>query len=361
LGFAVPQNAPDDTARQQRGVMASPAQLDTAAWKRVAPSCAWLLISSLLSVGCSSATDLDRSDALDIREFVVGEALADLDRNGQFRLNDPFGREAGVTPGYAQRIAAAVIEQFVLSGVGIPGYDSWRQYLERVHGAPIEWGEATVGARSPYYTYPYLLPLPDSAPASARRFHGPHYLVPVLVGSRQVAVVSVSAFTSTSFDATGRLIDTGDNNVRPTGVRYESPIGLPAAPEEAVRHVASRLAVRVARVPYLLQLGDRIAHSYSQWVLTLERPVRIRLLSSGGRVETNTLYVGEFASFADLHPAPPHTLRVFVADATQPAGELVSYVSDGELRSIVWPLRAGAPVRFLEVDMNAHTQAPNGM
>lgn len=304
--------------------------------------------------GCDSPVSPEAQDTLpDVRPYVTPAVLADVDEQGHFRLKTACGSGC-ISEKFAEEIAVAAVREFIIGGVGIAGYPTWRTGLEETFGGPIDWDAAELAERPSYLAQPYVEPLPDTIPPSVRNTFGPHYLIPIMVHGRQVAVISVAAYTTIRLDSLGHLRNASGNDFRPTGISRDSPFGLPASPELAVQEAVRQFGSRVAEVPELLQPHYTIATSYSQWRLVFEKPVRVRRLIDRIAMTTSVLYAGQFPSMIDARPTTGKRLRFFVAADQQPSAELIRIISDASLHEFLWPLRHGFPVRFYEVEPYPH-------
>jgi hypothetical protein len=291
----------------------------------------------------------------DVRELVVGEALAHLDNEGHFILPDlGVTRRSAISSRDAERIALAYVAR-VANGspvAAIPGLQvrSVKAGLEDTHGRPIDWDRLRVGKRPPYIVREYLEALPDSIPPAVQNYFGPHYLVPLHVGDRQILTVSVAAYTPIFVDAQGQLDGSVGNDIWPFAIPHGAATWHPLPPEVAVKQAVEFLGARVSALPYLLQPGHNVSISNSVWVLQLDREIEVRRISDGVVVRSATIYTSQFPSFTDSRPGDPFAFRLFVAADDQPDAERVAFrSSSGGTRELLWPVRAGAPVNFVEV------------
>jgi hypothetical protein len=310
------------------------------------------MLASALAGACDSPTEPNLEPTLpDVRRFVTGEALAHLDERGHFVL-PPLGltRRPAISSDDAERIALAYVARVsrASSLPNIPGFSvtSTKESLETGHGRPIEWERLRLGKRRPYIVHEYLEPLPDSVHPAAHNHFGPHYFVALQIEQRQVLTIAVAAYTPSFVDAEGRLRGFVGNDFRPLAVPYDRAFWHPLPPEVAVKQLVELVGAPVAGVPYLLQPGNGVVVTQAVWVLELQREVELRRLSDGLAVRSTTIYASQFPSITDYHAGKNMALRWFVAAEDQPHFERVWLPLSGEL---VWPIRAGVPVNFLEV------------
>lgn len=328
--------------------------------KRILAAPLWF---ALLWLGCDSPAGLAPVQP-DVRDYVVGEALQNLDASGHFVFND--ATRWGGLPLMSRANAEALVLALLHNTLGSPaigvdpgaglGWESMTDGLEREHGKPITWtgiraggGSGTVLARS------VLAPLPDSLPELNANHWGPHYLVPVWAGGEQVATFAVAATSSADVDENGRIRGTTSGLFSWGGVPWYNPWGHPIPAELAVQHVAKTFHTRIRKVPRLLQPGHNITPRGAQWELTLERPLRVRRLAHDVVVETDRLYVSQYPATAtdDVH-VEAWSVSVFAADADQPTDMTIFFMNPaGSTVQMAWPIQPDAPVNF-------HAVAPAG-
>lgn len=291
----------------------------------------------------------------DVRAYVIGAARENLDSNGHFRLPPPTVQSpySIISAEKAETIALGVIRTWYANpdAQTIRGSTSLVEAAERSHGAPIEWGAVEAGDWAPYFAESHLEPLPGSLGNPAIRHYGPHFLVPLYVGTTPVVVVGVAAYATNIFlDERGFVRRTDDwdggGEFRVTGVPLSlDGVTVPPAPEVAVEFAFKETGVKVRDVPVLGVPGNHVVRTYARWRLRLAEPVEVERIVDGATVVTEDVYVGVFRSFADTRaggsePAGP-ALRLFVAAETQPVVQ--------EVGSVSVPLRSGYAVDLHEV------------
>jgi hypothetical protein len=304
-------------------------------------------------VGCGSPVE-PRARLLvpDVREYVTGAALTNLDSNGHFVINYPSPDPERLTATGAALLALAYIRRIAAGNtIPLPGAEPTKDYVERGHGRPVSWAKAELGPRAPFLALSALSDLPDSLPAFVHNFYGPHYLVPIYTLGRQFSTVAVAASSRGEIDENGFAKGLVGNEFTPVGIPHDAKLGHPASPEAIVQHAATALGARVTEVPYLLQPGYTVSVTQSTWVLILERSVQVRRILDGAVIEVSKLYVGQFSSFTDPRTGSLFNLRFFVPAENQPTTERIRYPTGSETREIFWPIRDGAPVDLREVEV----------
>lgn len=313
----------------------------------------------VLTSGCDS--DPLRPEAVpppppDVRAYVSGSALDNLDENGHFRLTpaDVEGPHAMITAEQAQEIALGVIRTWYANPnvLTFPGSESLVESAERGHGASIDWQAVRPSPRSPYFAESQLEPLPLTLSNPAIRHFGPLYAVPLYVGATPVVVVGVAAYaTNIMVDEKGfiRRADNldGGGEIDVLGIPLSlKRVTVPPSPEHAVEFAALSTGEKVVEVPVLGVPGNRVTRLAARWRVRLEEAVEFERRVDGEIVVTDEIYVGIFRSIADARlggtsSISPPRLRMYVAAATQPTAE--------EIRSTAIPIRAGYAVDLHEV------------
>lgn len=320
----------------------------------------FVIAASVLVVsGCDvSPTEPEAAPvpAPNVRAYVTGAALENLDANGHFQLPAPAVESPYpiISAEAAESIALGVIRTWYANPdvLTLPGTTSPADHAESSHGAPIDWNAVRSGRRIAYFAESHLEPLPDSLGNPAIRHFGPHFLVPLYVGATPVAVVGVAAYaTNVILDERGfvRRSDNldGGGEFTVSGVPLSlNGITIPPAPEVAVEFVFMKTGVRISDVPVLGAPGNRIVRTAARWRLRLVEPVAFERLLDGHEVVTRDVYVGLFQSIADARAggesgSSTARLRIYIAADTQPAVE--------ELGAVQMPLRPGYAVDLHEV------------
>jgi hypothetical protein len=293
----------------------------------------------LIGPGCSDITA--PADAVgpapppNVRAYVAGAALNNLNEDGHFRLSAPVipGPYAAITAAEAEAIANAVIRTWYANPgvVTIPGGSSLAESAEKQHGGRIDWSAVKPTPRDPYFAESHLDPVPHDLGNPTVRWFGPWYLVPMYEGSTPVATVTVAAYaTNLEIDSRGfvhRAAPDGGSEFRVLGIPLAGGgLSMPFTPEAAVEFAFNVTGIKTIEVPVLGVLGNRIASAYARWQIVLERPVTLERLLDHERVVTDTVYVGMFPSSLDGRRGlatdwDPPRARLFVAAESQPATE----------------------------------------
>ena len=288
-----------------------------------------------------------------VRSFVVGDALANLDARGHFRLPAPSvaGPHPLIGEEQATEIAMGVIRTWYANPdvITLSGAESLVTTAERGHEGPIDWAEVRPGPRRPYFAESHLEPLSEELGLPAVRHFGPRFLVPLYVGSVPVVVVSVSGYaTNTTLDDHGFVRRSGNptgGEFRVSGIpRSLGGITLPPAPEVAVRFAVNETGSRVSAVPVLGTPGNYVSSTGSRWRLLLEHEVDFVRLADGQPVVSREIFVGVWPSIADArlgYESTAAALRLFVAAPDQPQAQDLGWAEV--------PLRPGYAVDLHEV------------
>ena len=323
-------------------------------------------IALLLGVALVTCRDLTAPSAQaafdppDARPYVVGEARANLDATGRFRLPDlpALGVESGISRVTARALAVAALESFVTTPP-LPGLLSVADELEAIHGRSIDWARVIPGPRV-FPLMSQLAPLPDSLPILVRRSFGSHYAVPFFVDGVQVAALSVSALATNVLIEDGRIrrdpTEMGGGEFTWEGVPAPWGHGIPLAPEEAVRYVYLRTGVKVRAVPLLARFASDFGPLTHRWIIRLERPVAFTLLHDGSVVTTDTIHVAPLNIGVDRDVGGPRlALRMFVAAPEQPDSEQLQvpeFDTDGNVVGIstyLAQIGSSTPITLMEV------------
>jgi hypothetical protein len=309
-------------------------------------------------VSCSDALGPSETFSLpDVREYVVGEALASLDESGHFRLPEATapGDQPIIDLETAGELALAFIRTFVSNPNVIVIGTSFKDEIERIHGMPVDWDRVELSPRRGYWAESYLPVLPESIPGYVQRSFGPQFLIPIGVDGRQVVAVSVAAYaTDLWIDSTGfvRMPMVAGGEFWHIGVPHDQPTGLPVSPEGAVRFAANETGAKIREVPVLVRPGHRVDMASSRWRLELDREIDFVRLVDGVEVRTSSVYVGSFRSVIEDVPRGWH-LRLFVPADSQPENEVIPYHIPGdpdrEIYQIEVPIRSDIPVDLHEV------------
>ncbi len=296
----------------------------------------------------------------DVRPWVVGEAVANLNEAGHFHLPPPRSPTGAAIlfPERAIELATAYVHQRT-SYKDLPRnfHGERLSHMDKEHGDIIDFQSLRPGPRAYFPQIPYG-PVADSLPEYVREAYGPYYLVPFYSrGGLEVMVVSVAA------EATGLRIDQ-EGRVRPPGGTGSLPFNrevvsagveypVPLTPECAVRLVAEATGRKVIRVPELIHPGRLWHPAVTYWKLALDQPVAVRGDSTRRVDNLREIYIGleprvKFEPgalrpvlFRPLAEQPTvDTAKVVVPSLDRPPGEPPARYT------VEIPIRPGSPVRF---------------
>jgi hypothetical protein len=318
-------------------------------------------VLTVLSACDHPAAPIPEWDAPDVRPFVSGEALQSISPEGQFLFEDAgYGSIETLTRAEAQEVALAFVRAFIIEGIPPPwGGIGIRAELEEDHGAAIDWESVSVGPRPPFRMETPLDDLPPELPRWVINGAGPHYVVPLMAGGRQVAIITV-AVTADLFVHDGQIVRSGEergNEFTWAGTRLGSG-PWPLQPEVAVRHAACSVRTRVRTRPLLLRWGARYVPSLGRWVVRFEEPVDLRMLDDGEPVRSDVVYLQYPSGETTLDArGRPLGVRFMVPAPTQPTEEMLPVVVDGEWEHVPFPIDPDFPVNFIEVEPDAEATA----
>jgi hypothetical protein len=289
----------------------------------------------------------------DVRAYVTGAALDNLDSSGRFSLPPAAveGPYEFISEDEAREIARGVVRTWYANPnvITLRGLTSLVEAAEHQHGASIAWDRVVPGESRPYFAESHLEPLPEIAGNPTIRQFGPQFQVPFYVGDTPVVSVSVSAYATNLYLNEGGFVRWEDNldgggefSVAGIPITLKG-VTLPPYPEVAVAFAYQQTGVKVAEVPELGLPGNRVTSLASRWRLKLAEPVEFVRLWDGGIVLEDEIYVGVFRSVAVREGAgsTSHELRLHVAAPEQPAYEQI-----GQLEA---PIRDGYAVDLEEV------------
>lgn len=127
--------------------------------------------------------------------------------------------------------------------------------------------------------------------AAAHNVYGNKYVIPVLVGSDQVALATVAAHTTVQVGTDGKVANIAGNDFRIVGVGPYFKYGYPLPPEFAVKTAAETFGVKIARVPVLLQSHNLLSAGCGRWQLVFSQAVEA-MDSDGNGVTRDTMFMG---------------------------------------------------------------------
>jgi hypothetical protein len=294
-------------------------------------------VGAVVLGACTEREITGPSTAVDVRPYVTGAAAASLDADHLFAFPAPTApsTKAIISPARAADLAMA----FVLSWG-----PSVRKWWEEDRGGPVDLAKLQPDSRAFYALPPYAL-FPDGYHPAFPRFYGPYYMVRMRAGSQYPVLVAVSAYsTEVLISADGRI-----NRPAESGGEF-SDKALAAdtmrdyfaflSPEEAVARVAQRTGTRISEVPQLVLSEMRLGPvGGALWKITLERPVRVRVVDSGRTAEVTEVYVGRKRGRELLIPAAQQPAEVTESALPRGDGEVVPEM-------VKVGIRPGVPLNF---------------
>lgn len=315
--------------------------------------------ASLAAVACDTPLEPEPPKPArppDVRAFVAGAALQNLDAAGHFQLPVPseWGGRRVIAPEWAEEIALAVIRTWITNPnvLTIPGFESLKATVEGHHGGPIDWHRIRPGPSRPFFAEGHLQPLPETMPGYLVRTYGPHYLVTLYTNATPVVSVGVSAHaTEVWIDERGfvRKPPVAGGEFFVMGIPRGSGAVVPPPPEAAVVFAANETGAKIVEVPALGVPGNRVIRNLARWRLALDRPVALRRLVDGVVVTTAVVYVGAYPSIIE-RVSEGVRLRLFVAAENQPKEESIDYRgANDEVVEESIPLRDSYAVNLHEV------------
>ena len=256
------------------------------AHRRQIPQLVLGMLTALAAVGCDKPVTSSAPTTADIREYVSGAALADLNQSGQFK-------SAGQKAGEADAIDANVaMEQAVAYARRFgPGLSS---YLEEQHGARVDFVGLTAARRVFYGESPYEMAGNTTLHLGVKKRHGSFYFVELRDGDTPVLAVAVSVHNGNitrrpdgSFD----FSKLNGNDFFIAGLPLDNSYRLPMAPEAAVELAHKETGKRVTAVPRLLIPGTPESPLSAMWTVDLESAVNASLLGEVTSVQTDAFLV----------------------------------------------------------------------
>ena len=315
----------------------------------------WVSALALAVVGLSCDDPTGPKDFLsptpDVRAFVTGSALENIDADGHFRLPAPTwpGGPPIISPQEAGEFALGFIRTIIVDGIDldIPDGVPAREVMEAWHGKPIRWTEVTLGPRTAFFSESHLEPVPDTLPNFLKNHLGPYYHVPLFVKGMQVVTISIAAYaTGLSMDSSGHVRlpsnELNGGEFRWGGVPYSWPYGDPPSPEHVVKRVATATGAKVTEVPYLLTPRREFSRSFSPWVIHLDREVLFKRRVDGATGSSSTVYVSPHPlSLSAVDGGSFEELYLLIPNPDQPEEEVFPIPGGAFYRA---PVRAGKAV-----------------
>lgn len=316
--------------------------LDTAVGARThllpqgSPGLKLLGILGALVAGCDAPVGPTAPYSPNVRAHVTGRALANLDGDGRFQLQEPSISTPYpmITSAMAFEMANAYVRTFLFPSPPSCLNQCIGAFIESRHGTRIDFSRVTAEERM-YFAISAYEPVPDSIPMPTRREVGHQYLAHLLEGKQAIGSLAVAAFNTDVSVQEGklRLPIFGGNHFFATGIPRGSFDLLPASPEAVVELVAQQTGIKVAEVPRLILPRRPIAAVSARWELVLERPSTF-LTGSGRQVQSDVIYVKGEQLYLPIQEQPITDTVAFV----RPGADRISLL---EIR-----IRRGAPVEF---------------
>jgi hypothetical protein len=235
------------------------------------------------AVACNDRVSGPRLPAL--TAVVTGAAAAALQPNGEFTLaSAPAGL---VTESQARALSVAYVRTF---GYGLD--PTWE--FERLGGAPIDYTQLMVCARTFYARSPYE-PLPSTASFVLRQRYGSYWLTSFCGagGDPEVSVAVPAVDTQFHVDSVGNLTGmTGNDSSHFISTGVGPGVVLPPSPETMVQDAAQWTQRRVTQVPELVLSSPRFLPQLARWRLVLESPVNMINIVDRSRLTLSQVYDG---------------------------------------------------------------------
>jgi hypothetical protein len=284
--------------------------------------------------GCGDGPTEPRFVQPDVRSWVAGAAAQALDANGHFvfpppEIATPF---PVITEARARDLAAAYVWTFATN----PGFASLLQVQRG--GASTDLSAPEPASRVEFAESPYE-PVTTETSAPSRRSYGPFFVVRMLERGMPFLSLRVSAYATDVNIANGMLVFPSHSGGEfdwfgiPPAIVDQNPI----SPEVATETVAKATGAKVDEVPVLVAPHRDYAFQFARWKLRLDRPVTLRVVSSGRQVLGREVYVG-----LSLGPREPAVF--YVPTETQPTRDTVPLAPP-----VVLSIRPNYPVAFERV------------
>jgi hypothetical protein len=229
--------------------------------------------------------------------LLTSEAARHLNAEGQFILSAPAaGAVPMITEAEAKVRAVAWARDFGSFN---------RSYLEKYHGAPIDFTKLQACSRAYFAASPYE-DLPAGVPNFVRNYLGPQWLVSLCAadGTPQVSL-AIAAYSTDVTVESGHLKQAPFGGAEHFWEGISRGTELPVAPERAAELAARLTGRRVAAVPELVLSDAHYAPQYARWRIVLDDPALFRSLKSGTSIRTAEVYIGADKYFKNVDFAVP--------------------------------------------------------
>ena len=242
-----------------------------------------------LQPGCGDGPTEPRFVQPDVRNWVTGIAAQAVDGNGHFtfpvpQIATPY---SVITPTRARDLSAAYVATFGPN----PSFVSVLQVQRG--GATTNLDVTEPSGRVEFAESPYEPVTPETSGAS-RRSYGPFFIVRMLEKGAPVLSLRVSAYATDVTIGNGTLVFPAESGGEfdwfgiPPAIVDQNPI----SPEVATETVAKATGAKVDTLPVLVAPHRDYAFQFARWKLRLDRPVTLRVVSSGRQVVGREVYVG---------------------------------------------------------------------
>jgi hypothetical protein len=297
--------------------------LDPSSIRHRGPALVVTTALALLGSSCGGPTEPFDRDVRGVdRRWVVDGAAEALGRDGRFDF-DPLPSAVGELSREASIELATAAIRHIAGAIG-----GAREYIERQHGAPINWTRLAACGR----IVPVFANLTDpgqTVPHYVRTPMGPSYIVPFCSesGARSVSVdVYVRTLARVRADGSIEFPTPGGTEFTVFGISSRPTPYF--TPEFGARLVYLRLKTRIRSVPELdgCVFALTICHGLlgRHWKFRVEAPLRVRS-ASGSILETDEFYTPADASGLDRE-----TVYVAAQDQPTPKWQLYPVVHLGE-------------------------------
>ena len=288
--------------------------------------------------------------------WITASAATSIDgASGKFVLATASPRNLTELAADSSAIGAALL-------VGDPRFDrALRTELEAIRGALIPFSQLRPCARTIYVLSPFEEP-PASAPGWLRRGLASQWSVQLCRSSSPDVVLSVMIADGPRdfrVDSDTVVVSSlrqrgGGNNWFISALPPAFTDGLMLTPEEAARTTFLATRTRLSSVPVPVyqwddRLDDNRLASHVSWLVTLEKPVKVRSKVDGSLRSANDLIV-------QRRETTQLTADFFVAASTQPTQRWFAFLKDttGNSTSIALDsvsVRVRGPHRFDAVEI----------
>jgi hypothetical protein len=287
-----------------------------------------------VATACGSITDAGQP--VDVRPYVTGAAAAALDVNGLFVFPEPTPPSV---PIISAEVAGQQADAFLVSYGPV-----MKQIWDRHRNAPVDVNRMRRDSRMFYIDTPYEWRAVEGFSPVTERFLGPHYLTTFNVWSRPVVLIAISAYNhhvSIRPDGTISIPNGNGMEFLDWGIGRDTSLMRYESPEAAAVRAGRLTGALITEVPSLVRIGLLQTPLSAGWKFTLDRPVTVRVISSGRLAEVQEIHIGPDLEYRVFIPAPDQPVHfdapfVRLDENGEPVG--VEYVEI--------PVRPGYPTIF---------------